>query len=58
MLAEAFEGGPEAEKIPIETRAFSASSKHAARSVLQVSYVGRHRYLDKTWRSTISPPSQ
>ena len=46
VLAEAFEGGPEAEKIPVETKALSA-----ARSILQVSYVGRYHYLDKTWRS-------
>gem|GEM_PF-62073 len=55
VLAEAFEGGPEAEKIPIATRAFAADAKSTPHAILQVSYVGRHRYLDKTWRSALSP---
>ena len=51
IVAEAFEDGPDAEKVPFETRSFiTEGGANGYRAALQVSLVGRHRYIDKSWR--------
>jgi predicted AlkP superfamily pyrophosphatase or phosphodiesterase len=51
IVAEAFEGGPDTEKIPVETRTYVAANPATGyRATIQVSEVGRHRYIDKSWR--------
>jgi arylsulfatase A-like enzyme len=49
VLVEALEGGPDYEKIPLETRTYI--SEHAGyRALIQVTEVGHQRYIDKSWR--------
>lgn len=50
VLAEAFEGGPDAEKVPVDTRTFLTGTERGYRAAIQISFVGRHRYVDKSWR--------
>jgi len=51
IVAEAFEGGPDVEKVPFETRSLLVENATTGyRAALSVSDVGRHRYIDKSWR--------
>ncbi len=51
VLLEALAGGPDEEKVPVETRVFTTSaSRGEFRAAIQVSHVGRQRYVDKSWR--------
>jgi predicted AlkP superfamily pyrophosphatase or phosphodiesterase len=49
VLVEALEGGPDYEKLPLETKTYI--SEHAGyRALIQVTEVGHQRYIDKSWR--------
>jgi hypothetical protein len=55
VIAEALEGGPDAEKLPIETRTYTTRSAQGAyAAAIQVTTLGRHRYVDKSWRISLS----
>jgi len=49
VLAEALAGGPEPEQVAVETRTYTVQTG-SYRAALQVSAVGDHRYVDKSWR--------
>ncbi len=49
VLREALEGGPDEEKVAIETRVHTVEAG-AYRAAIQVSAVDGHRYVDKSWR--------
>jgi predicted AlkP superfamily pyrophosphatase or phosphodiesterase len=49
VLAEALEGGPDPEQLPVETRVHTAAAG-AYRAALQISTVDGRRYVDKSWR--------
>ena len=48
-LAEALVGGPDAEQLPVETRAHVVEAG-TYRAALQVSTIAGRRYVDKAWR--------
>lgn len=50
VLAEALRDGPDEEQIPCETRVLRTESVGRYRAAVQVTDVGRHRYIDKGWR--------
>lgn len=51
VVAEALEGGPEPEKVPVRVETYVTSNPETGyRAALQVSYVGSRRYLDKIYR--------
>lgn len=49
VLVEALEGGPDYEKLPLETKTH-ITEQGDYRAVIQVTEVGRQRYVDKSWR--------
>ena len=49
VLAEALEGGPDPEQLPVETRVHIAAAG-AYRAALQISTVAGRGYVDKSWR--------
>ena len=49
VLAEAIEGGPDGEQMVVETRVYMVQAA-AYRAAVQVTTVGGHRYVDKSWR--------
>ena len=49
VLAEAIEGGPDGEQMVVETRVHMVEAA-AYRAAVQVTTVGGHRYVDKSWR--------
>jgi arylsulfatase A-like enzyme len=49
VLAEAFEDGPDAEQIAVDTRVHAVESG-VYRAAIQVSEVDGRRYVDKSWR--------
>ncbi len=49
ILAEALEGGPDEEQVPVETRVLTAEAG-TYRAAIQVSAVDGQRYVDKSWR--------
>jgi predicted AlkP superfamily pyrophosphatase or phosphodiesterase len=49
VLVEALEGGPDYEKLPVETKTYIAEAE-PYRAVIQVTEVGHQRYVDKSWR--------
>ena len=51
VLAEAFADGPDEEQVPIQVRTFFAETPDGKyRSALQLTELGRQRYIDKSWR--------
>jgi hypothetical protein len=50
-VREAFADGPDEEQVPVEVRTFTVATPDGNyRAALQVTDVGRHRYIDKSWR--------
>jgi arylsulfatase A-like enzyme len=49
VLMEALEGGPDPEKVAVETTVDTVVSGDY-RAALQLSFAGGHRYVDKSWR--------
>jgi arylsulfatase A-like enzyme len=49
VLAEALEGGPDPERMVVETRVHTAESGNY-RAAIQISEVDGRRYVDKSWR--------
>jgi hypothetical protein len=49
VLAEAIEGGPDGERMGVETRVHTVEAGGYSAAV-QVTTVGGHRYVDKSWR--------
>jgi arylsulfatase A-like enzyme len=49
VVAEALDGGPDPEQIPVETRIHTVAAG-AYRAALQISTVAGRRYVDKSWR--------
>jgi arylsulfatase A-like enzyme len=50
-ISEAFVDGPDPEQVPTRTTThFTATADGAFRAAIQVSEVGSHRYIDKSWR--------
>jgi arylsulfatase A-like enzyme len=49
VLAEALQGGPDAEQVAVETRVHTAEAG-SYRAAVQVSVVDGRRYVDKSWR--------
>ena len=49
VLAEALEGGPDAEQVAVDARVHTVETG-AYRAAIQVSDVDAHRYVDKSWR--------
>jgi arylsulfatase A-like enzyme len=51
VLREAMQGGPDAEQVPVETRVIETEAGDGRyRAAIQISQVGRQRYIDKSWR--------
>lgn len=51
VLAEALVGGPDHEKLPLETRTLVTEAEATSyRAALQVTTVAHQRYIDKSWR--------
>ena len=51
VLNEAFNDGPDEEQVPIEVRTlFTETPDGKYRAALQVTELGRQRYIDKSWR--------
>jgi len=50
VLAEALDGGPDAEQVPVETRVHVVEAG-TYRAAIQVSVVDGRRYVDKSWRT-------
>jgi arylsulfatase A-like enzyme len=51
VLREALDDGPDQEQVPVQTRTYiTTGSSGAYRAAVQVSEVGRQRYVDKGWR--------
>lgn len=51
VLAEALVGGPDHEKVPLETRTLITQAEETSyRAALQVTTVAHQRYVDKSWR--------
>jgi len=49
VLVEALEGGPDYEKLPLETKTY-VTEADPYRAVIQVTELGHQRYIDKSWR--------
>jgi len=49
VLVEALNGGPDYEKLPLETKTYFTESGDY-RATIQVTEVGHQRYIDKSWR--------
>jgi len=49
VLAEALAGGPDAEQLAVETRAYTVEAG-VYRAALQISTVDGRRYVDRSWR--------
>jgi arylsulfatase A-like enzyme len=50
-LNEAFVGGPDEEQVPIQVRTlFAETADGSYRAALQITELGRQRYIDKSWR--------
>jgi arylsulfatase A-like enzyme len=49
VLTEGFAGGPDEERVAVDTRVHTVEAG-GYRAVLQVSLVNGHRYVDKSWR--------
>ena len=49
VLVEALSGGPDYEKLPLETKTYITESGDY-RATIQVTEVGHQRYIDKSWR--------
>ncbi|MET0386184.1 MAG: alkaline phosphatase family protein, partial [Polyangiales bacterium] len=49
VLVEALEGGPDYEKLPLETKSFITEAD-GYRALIQTTEVGHQRYIDKSWR--------
>ncbi len=49
ILDEALKTGPDIEKIPVETKLLTVQ-KGKQKAVVQISIVGKHWYIDKSWR--------
>src|SRR5579883_638203 len=50
-LREAFAHGPDEEQIPVETHTYTVATPDGAyRAALQLTDLGRFRYVDKSWR--------
>jgi len=50
-LNEAFADGPDEEQVPIQVRTFFAETADGSyRAALQITELGRQRYIDKSWR--------
>jgi arylsulfatase A-like enzyme len=57
VLREALHDGPDQEQVPVQTRTYvTISTSGAYRAALQVSEVGRQRYVDKGWRLRATEP--
>jgi arylsulfatase A-like enzyme len=51
VLNEAFSDGPDEEQVPIEVRTLFAETVDGSyRAALQITELGRQRYIDKSWR--------
>jgi arylsulfatase A-like enzyme len=50
VLKEAFRDGPDEEKTTVETRVLTTARESAYQAAIQITVVGRHRYVDKAWR--------
>jgi len=51
VLNEAFNDGPDEEQVPIEVRTlFAETADGSYRAALQITELGRQRYIDKSWR--------
>jgi hypothetical protein len=51
-LNEAFVDGPDEEQVPIEVRTLFAETPDGKyRAALQITELGRQRYIDKSWRT-------
>ncbi len=51
VLTEAFVDGPDQEQVPIQVRTlFAETADGSYRAALQVTELGRQRYIDKSWR--------
>src|SRR5262245_18523506 len=53
VLLEALTGGPDEEQIPVETRIFTTETTDGYRATIQVTNLGRQRYIDKSWRARV-----
>jgi predicted AlkP superfamily pyrophosphatase or phosphodiesterase len=49
VLVEAIEGGPDYEKVPVETKTLITETG-SYRALIQYTEVGHQRYIDKSWR--------
>jgi len=49
VLMEAFRGGPDEEQVAAETRTLTTETD-GYKAALQITEVGPHRYIDKSWR--------
>jgi predicted AlkP superfamily pyrophosphatase or phosphodiesterase len=50
LLTEALRDGPDEEQIPSETHVLRTEAAGRYRAAVQVTDIGRHRYIDKGWR--------
>jgi predicted AlkP superfamily pyrophosphatase or phosphodiesterase len=51
VLDEAFAEGPDEEQVPVQVRTYFAETADGSyRAALQVTELGRQRYIDKSWR--------
>lgn len=50
VLAEALRDGPDEEQVPSETKVLRTETVGRYRAAVQITDVGRHRYIDKGWR--------
>jgi len=51
VLGEAFAEGPDEEQVPVQVRTYFAEAADGSyRAALQVTELGRQRYVDKSWR--------
>ena len=51
MLNEALADGPDEEQVPIQVRTLFAETPDGKyRTALQITDLGRQRYIDKSWR--------
>jgi len=51
VLSEAFTEGPDEEQVPVQVRTYFAETADGNyRAALQVTELGRQRYIDKSWR--------
>jgi len=51
VLDEALAEGPDEEQVPVQVRThFAETADGSYRAALQVTELGRQRYIDKSWR--------